>query len=266
VIIIAKINNDKYYTPPDLAKYIVTKTKEIIGEENITEYIEPSAGAGVFLDYLDKPYLAYDIEPENDRIIKQDYLELDLPYKKGRCIIGNPPYGSRNTLSVKFYKKSIQIGDYIAFILPISQLNNNQQMYEFDLIYSENLGLRIYSDRKIHCCFNIYKRPRDKFNKKPNYKLQDVEVKEYRRNGTYAKPEQYDFGMCTWGALGKEVEYVGQYAQENYFIIKNKKYKNKIIELCRNTNWKELNPYTATPKIQTWRIYKYLKEQIPEIK
>jgi hypothetical protein len=34
----AKIINDKYYTPPDLVKYIVEKTKEIIGEQNITEY------------------------------------------------------------------------------------------------------------------------------------------------------------------------------------------------------------------------------------
>lgn len=30
---------------------------------------------------------------------------------------------------------------YIAFIQPISQLNNNLQMYEFDLIYSEDLGI-----------------------------------------------------------------------------------------------------------------------------
>ena len=80
----AKIQNDKYYTSPELAKYCVEKTKEIIGEDNITEYIEPSAGSGVFLDYLDKPYLAYDIEPEDNRIVKSDWLEVDLDYKKGR--------------------------------------------------------------------------------------------------------------------------------------------------------------------------------------
>ena len=50
----SKIELDKYYTPDDLAKYCVEKTKEIIGEENITEYLEPSAGSGVFLKYLDK--------------------------------------------------------------------------------------------------------------------------------------------------------------------------------------------------------------------
>src|SRR5574344_207601 len=116
----AKIELDKYYTSPELAKYCVDKTKEIIGDENITEYIEPSAGSGVFLDYLDKPYLAYDIEPEDNRIVKQNYLELNLDYKKGRCIVGNPPFGIRNILIVQFYNKSIQLGDYILLILSLS--------------------------------------------------------------------------------------------------------------------------------------------------
>ena len=79
----AKRPLDKYYTPVDLAKYCVEKTNEIIGEDNITEYLEPSAGTGVFLKYLDKPYLAYDIEPEGDNIVQADYLTLDLEYKKG---------------------------------------------------------------------------------------------------------------------------------------------------------------------------------------
>ena len=65
MINIAKILNDKYYTSPELAEYCVKKTKEIIGEENITEYLEPSAGNGVFLNYLPKGTLAYDIEPED---------------------------------------------------------------------------------------------------------------------------------------------------------------------------------------------------------
>lgn len=262
----AKIELDKYYTSKELAKYCVSKTKEIIGEENITEWLEPSAGCGNFLDYLGNNYLAYDISPEDKRIVKQDYLKLDLGYKKGRCTIGNPPFGNRNILSVRFFKKSIQLGDYIAFILPISQYKNNMQMYEFDLIYSEDLGLKDYSTKQLHCCFNIYTRNKKGLNYKPNYKLKDVEVLEYRRNGGYKKPIYYDFGMCSWGdSLGKEIEYVGQYAQENYFIIKNNRYKSKILDIGKNTDWKNLYPYISTPKIQTWKIYKYIKEQIPEI-
>lgn len=262
----AKIENDKYYTLPELAEYCVKKTKEVIGEDNITEFVEPSAGSGVFLNYLGKPYLAYDIEPEDSRVQKADWLKVDLDYKQGRCVIGNPPYGDRNTLSVQFYKKSIQLCDYIAFILPISQWNNNQQMYEFDLIHSEDLGKREYSDKTVHCCFNIYKRNKDGLNQKPKYNFKDVQIKEYRRNGTYAKPIGYDFGMCSWGqSIGKEVDYVGQYAQETYFIINNTLIKNKILDIIKNTDWKKLYPYVSTPKIQTWKIYKYLKEQIPEL-
>jgi len=183
---------------------------------------------------------------------------------KNRLVIGNPPYGTRNTLSVKFFKKSIEIADYIAFILPLSQLNNNIQMYEFDLIHSEDLNKRLYSGKQIHCCFNIYKRNSKGLNKKPNYKLLDVEVKEYRRNGTYKKPLKYDFGMCSWGSsTGKEIEHVGQYAQESYITVNNNKFKQQILDIMKNTEWKQ--PCIATPKIQSWKIYKYIKEHIPNI-
>ena len=77
-----KIVNDKYYTSKELAKYCMDKTKEVVGNEHIIEYLEPSAGAGVFLDILDKPYLAYDIDPEDNRIFKQDFLDLNLEYRK----------------------------------------------------------------------------------------------------------------------------------------------------------------------------------------
>lgn len=260
----AKIKNDKYYTPPDLAKYCIEKTKEIIGENNITEYIEPSAGQGVFLDYLDKSYLAYDIEPEDDRVAKADWLSVDLDYKQGRCIIGNPPFGSRNTLSVQFYKKAIKLCDYIAFILPISQLDNNQQMYEFDLIHSEDLGKRKYSDRTVHCCFNIYRRPIGQLNSKPNYKLNDIEITEVRLGNKNV--DEYDFRIIAWGAgVGKLLYNNEHYAKEFCITVKNKKLKESVLNALENVNWVEEYSMTATPNLLQWQVYKYLKEQIPEL-
>jgi len=270
---LAKIHLDKYYTPPDLAKYIINKTIEIIGEDNITEYLEPSAGSGVFLDCLDelnKPYLAYDIEPEDgkDRITKCDFLELYLEYKKGRCIIGNPPYGKGNYTSVKFFKKSIRLSDYVVFILPISQLDNNMYMYEFDLIHSEDLGKRIYSNIEVHCCLNIYVRPIKGLNKKSNFDLKDVILKGVAtgKSRNDKIPDEYDFSICGFGAsVGKICEYEGQYCQQIYFTINNTDYKNKIVDLLKNVDWKELYSMTATPKLKHWMINKYIKEQIPEI-
>lgn len=265
----AKIENDKYYTSPKLAKYCVEKVREVIGDDNITEYIEPSAGSGVFINYLDKPYLAYDIEPDSDKVIKQDWLNISLDYKKGRCIIGNPPFGSKNTLSVKFYKKSVDICDYIAFILPISQLNNQQQMYEFDLIYSEDLGIQHYTDRDLHCCFNIYKRPEKGFNAKNNYKLKDVVIKENRRTGQQIDSSDYDIGICSFGSgiIGKIPSYVGQYAKEFYFKINNNAFKDRIIELIKTTDWEHdvCNGISGQINLAQWQVYKYIKEQIPEL-
>ena len=265
----AKIEHDKYYTPSDLAEYCVNKTKEIIVEENITEWLEPSSGEGVFLNYLPKNTLAYDLYPEDERIIKQDYLTLELPYKKGRCIIGNPPFGNRGSLMVKFFKKSIQLGDYIAFILPISQLNNDQKMYEFALIYSEDLGNREYSGIIVRCCFNIYVRPKNGINKnKISHALNDVTVIEFRRGSKDVAPDSWDFAMCTWGdgSCGKQVEYSGQYAQEHYIIVNNEDLRDKILEVCYNTDWRNLYPSVSSAKLQTWKIYKQFKDMIPGIK
>ena len=258
-----KLHMDKYYTPKDIAKHCIDRTYEILGKENITEIIEPSAGNGSFSLQIPN-CIAYDIEPEDSEIIKQDFLELDMKYKDGRLFIGNPPFGSRNTLAVKFYKKSIQLGDYVAFILPISQLNNNQQMYEFDLIHSEDLGKQTYTDREIHCCFNIYRRPSSKeLNLKSNYKLKDISITEVRLGNK--EVVDYDVGICAWGSIGNEILHKDQYAKEFYIKIHNDKYKNRIIELVKNANWNELYPMTSTPNLLQWQVFKYLKEKIPEL-
>ena len=117
----AKLHLGKYYTPQALADYCTQKAIEVIGIDNITELVESSAGNGVFLNSFEKllpniPYQAYDIEPEDDRIVKQDYLELEMEYKKGLCVLTNPPFGDRNNLYRKFYNKSVEFSDYICFI------------------------------------------------------------------------------------------------------------------------------------------------------
>lgn len=261
-----KINLDKYYTPKEISKHCIDTFNSLNLETS--EIIEPSAGDGSFSLQIPNS-IAYDIEPEHDSIIKQDFLELKLPYKEGRLFIGNPPFGTRNTLSVKFFKNACTMGDYIAFVLPVSQFKNNQQMYEFDLIHSEILPIIEFSGVKLECCFNIYRRPESgKLNTKAiDYKLKDVFVGEYRRGGTYKIPEKFDFAMCTYGAsIGKEVTKIGTFCQENYIIINNLEFKEEILNVMKTTNWKSLYPCISSPKIQTWKIYKYLKEQVPQIK
>ena len=261
-----KLDLDKYYTSPELAKKLIEKTFEIIGKDNISDVVEPSAGNGSFSSQME--CTAYDIAPEADNIIKQDFLKLVIPYKKGRLVIGNPPYGHGNTLSIAFYKKAVAIGDYIAFILPISCLDGDMKMYHFDLIYSEDLGMQQYTDRELHCCFNIYKRPESGLNKKPDYKLIDIEIKEYRRGGSYPiPPDGWDYAMANFGDgnTGKIPEYVGQYCQEVYFYCHKKEYLPKMLELLEYDTIRNYVKGISMKRISVMRLYKYLKDNIEGI-
>lgn len=264
----AKNVNDEYYTPEDLAEYCVNKTKEVLNLPNTTKYMEPSAGGGAFLPYLPKDTLAIDINPQSDNVSLGNFLEDDFEYKDGQCIIGNPPFGFRNNLAVKFFKKAITLGDYVAFILPISQLDNQQQMFEFDLVYSEDLGKRLYSGIDVHCCFNIYKKPDNGAHKrKPSCDIDGVNYYEYRRGGCNNVPDKYDVGFCRFGSVGKQPVQIGQYAQEAYIYIDASIIPTKLplLDYLINFDWKGHRPSTSTPTLYKWEIMKVIKEYLESV-
>lgn len=260
-----KIINDKYYTPADIALYCINKTKEKLNT-TFLRVIEPSAGNGAFSSQIDN-CIALDISPEKEGIIKQDFLTWGSQYEKGTLVIGNPPYGEKMNLAQKFFKKSIQIGDYIAFILPISQLWNTSSLFEFDLIHSEDLGKTNYSGHILHCCFNIYKRPENGLlNKKTLHKLTDVSIV---RNDSkkFWTIDSYDLRMCYWGdgSAGKILREGEHYSAEYKIIVNDPEIKQKVVEVLSIINWKEELNCIAMLKIQQFHIVKVLKKYIPNI-
>ena len=112
---------DKYYTKNVIVEQcieLVNKYINILKEDLI---IEPSAGNGSFIENIKKlsnNYKYYDIEPENEEILKQDFLKLDYSqlkqeYKKIH-IIGNPPFGRQASLAIKFIKKCCEFSNSIS--------------------------------------------------------------------------------------------------------------------------------------------------------
>ena len=191
-----------------------------------------------------------------------------MPYKKGRLIIGNPPYGPKMQTVVKFFKKSIELGDYISFILPISQLDNIMSLYEFNLIYSEDLGMQKYSDRNIYCCLNIFKRPEKNLNNKPKFKMNDIKIVRDAKKG-YDDIQDYDIRMVYWGSgcAGKILNRDDKrYAGEYKIKINNEKLRDRIIDVISNTDWKKELKTIAMLKIKQYHIYNLLKREIPDIK
>jgi len=108
------IKNDKFYTKPEIAKFCISKC-------NINSYdriIEPSAGSGAFSSQIPNCE-AYDLVPEDKSIKKQDFLKFNTD-KGNILVIGNPPFGKANDLSLKFINNAAKFARTIAFILPKS--------------------------------------------------------------------------------------------------------------------------------------------------
>lgn len=118
----------------------------------------------------------------------------------------------------------------------------------------------------MRCCFNIYKKPITVINKtKPNHILKDVKIKEHHRTMHPILDNNEDFRICSFGSsLGKSCK-PNTYCKELCFYIINKYHKEKILNILKNTNYKKEFPCISTPYIATWQVYKYLKEQIPEL-
>ena len=264
----AKIELDKYYTPIEVANRCWDKIKEVIGFENITQIIEPSVGNGAFCHYSIKPNMMIDIKPEIEGAIQADFLTYNIEYKKGTLVIGNPPYGKRNNLSRSFFNKSCEIADYIGFILPITQFNNTDSLYKFDLIYSEDLGTKDYSEQKLHCCFNIYKRPKT-LNKKPCVKIQGINIYRYDIK-EYDCIKDYDLRMCYWGngSVGKILNENEHYSAEYKIKIDNDNpQKDDIIRIIKETDWKKELVGISMKRITQNMIYNLLKKNgIEELK
>ena len=167
---------DRFYTPHSSAEYCINTI------ENIEDYdliVEPSAGSGSFSNLIPE-CLAYDIAPQNDTIITQNYLELEkLPKHNKTLIIGNPPFGTRSTLAKKFIKHSIDLGaSTIAFILPQTfkkytnqtMFDNNWRLVTVTNIPDDNFLLEektIY----IPCSFFVWTKLEDY---KPSINMRDI--------------------------------------------------------------------------------------------
>ncbi len=70
---------DKFYTKDDIVKFCLDIVSEKISIKENDLIIEPSAGNGSFIKGIEKLsnyFKFYDIEPEHEKITKQDYLLL----------------------------------------------------------------------------------------------------------------------------------------------------------------------------------------------
>lgn len=156
---------DKFYTKEETVKRCIN----LINFSRYNLIIEPSAGNGAFLKYLPQGSIGYDILPENENIVKQDFLELINPSEKEILTIGNPPYGAQSKMAFSFFDKAMEFSQTVAFIVPrsfqkISYQNriNLNFWLEKELILPENSFTFYGKDYKIPTVFQIWERKNKK--------------------------------------------------------------------------------------------------------
>jgi hypothetical protein len=116
---------DQFFTTKEISNYCYQKTLEILKHLDIEEekyvFIEPSAGCCNFYKILPaKRRIGIDIEPKGNlqnELMKQNYLDYIPPDGK-YIVIGNPPFGLRGNLALRFINHSYKFADVVAFILP----------------------------------------------------------------------------------------------------------------------------------------------------
>ena len=159
---------DQFFTPKEGVDFCFDKFKIIMNNYKIDytkhTFIEPSAGDGAFLNVLPKNTISMDIEPKKENIQQQDYLNY-IPPKGKYIVFGNPPFGLRGHLALKFINHS-QFADFICFVLP-PLFNSDgkgvprKRVKNFNLIYSIDIPVNNFyypnkNEVKVNAIFQIW--------------------------------------------------------------------------------------------------------------
>ena len=111
---------DQFYTQPHIAKRCWDVLNSTV-DTSLARFIEPSAGTGVFYDLLPEGSIGIDIDPQHDNLIEADFLGWgpDRDDPSNTVIVGNPPFGSRGRMAVRFFNHAAVIAETVAFIVPV---------------------------------------------------------------------------------------------------------------------------------------------------
>jgi hypothetical protein len=161
---------DKYYTKQNVVNNCIDLIKTHLTITKDDFIIEPSAGNGAFIPsikQLTNHFKFYDLEPEHNDIIQQNFLDFDYTqFKKDYNkihIIGNPPFGRQSSSAIKFIKKCCEFASSISFILPKSFKKDSMKkrftkhfhlIHEIDLL--DNSFLVNGNESDVPCVFQIW--------------------------------------------------------------------------------------------------------------
>lgn len=115
--------HNEFFTKKSIAKYCFESFTSFLKVHQISLkdyiFIEPSCGDCSFYDLMPKNQrIGIDLEYKNEEILCQNFLSFTPKDKKKYLILGNPPFGLRGNLALRFINHASSFADFVAFILP----------------------------------------------------------------------------------------------------------------------------------------------------
>lgn len=259
---------DQFFTPVETAKkcfgIFCEEIKKYGDNQTDFTYIESSAGDGSFLKVLPaERTIAMDIEPMNASICEEDYLNWKPPTPVNTntkyVVMGNPPFGLRGHIALKFINHSYDFADYVCFILP--QLFESdgkgvprKRVKGYNLIYSKKLDTKFYEPDKNELNINTILQIWSKHHTNEEYELkeiihEDMKIYSLSDGGTGSSTRNKNMlGCCDVylpsTCFGKDnVKCYKGFAdlpgKKGYGIVFNKN-KKDMIKKASSINWSEV--------------------------
>ncbi len=257
--------NDMFFTPTNEAIRLVSKTIKFIENNwkiNLKNYnfIDPSVGKGAFFNAIEfQNKIGIDLNNNSKKFLKMDYFDY-FPINKNNIVIGNPPFGLRGNLALKFINHSANFSDFICMILPplfnsngkgspMLRIDNNFYLAkEFKLKTSSFY----YPNGKpivVNSIFQIWTKldsPKIKPIFPPNKKSEWVKVYSLSNgNNSSSKRNVNKINICdlylpstTFGKIKFENNFKSLPNKRGYGLIFLKNQK-QLINLCKKIDWQK---------------------------
>ena len=111
---------DQFFTRPAVAAECLRLFHETVEVPGDACFVEPSAGAGAFFDLLPPAKrLGLDLDPQHDSVPQADFFSWTPP-KRLCVVVGNPPFGKRGRLAVRFVARALDFAESVGMILPMT--------------------------------------------------------------------------------------------------------------------------------------------------
>jgi hypothetical protein len=252
---------DQFFTSKSTALYCYEKVLQILENYDVNvdsyNFIEPSAGDGSFYNILpENRKIGLDIEPKSSNIIKTDFLLWHTDTTNNICI-GNPPFGLRGHLALKFINHASKFSDFVCFILPQLFDSNGKgscksRVKDLNLIHSESINSSFhYPDGKpvsVNVVFQIWAKHYKNYEPKISldgiiklYSLSDGGTPATTRNKKYLYSCDYYLSSTCFGKSNMKLYYNFEHLpQRKGYGIKILKDKPTLDVAIQTINWEDV--------------------------